>query len=61
MKNGRQQHYNRVLGIFETSEDRFGGEFEATREEALAVFLIAKKGCRITRQTGLPNLYTIEG
>lgn len=61
MKNGKQQHYNRVLGIFETSIDRFSGEFEATREEAQAVFKIANNGCRLTRETGLPILCTIEG
>ena len=62
-KNGKQQHYthNKVPVSFETSMDRFSGEFEATPEEAQALFRKAKTGCRLTRETGLPILCKIEG
>jgi hypothetical protein len=61
MKNGKQQHYSKTLGSFETSMDRFSGEFEATPEEAQAIYRKAKTGCRLTRETGLPILCKIEG
>jgi hypothetical protein len=61
MKNGRQQHYSKILGSFQTSTDRFSGEFEATPEEAQALFKTASKGCRLTIETGLPILCKIEG
>ena len=61
MKCGKQQHYLKGVGVFQTSTDRFSGEFEATQEEAEAVFRVATKGCRLTVETGLPILCKIEG
>lgn len=61
MKNSKQEHYLKGVGVFQTSTDRFSGEFEATQEEAEAVFRVAAKGCRLTHETGLPILCKIEG
>lgn len=56
MNNGRQQHYNVELKKFETSKDRWSGQFECERVDAQKLFAEIRSNCRKTNVCTMPTM-----